>query len=212
MDSFIIEVATSKHLCYAEEICKLIEISAKERGTGIAKRSPEYIMTKMQEGKAIIAIANTETLAGFCYIESWGEKQYAANSGLIVNPIFRGVGLSRKIKEKAFRHSRKLFPKAKLFGLTTSLPVMKINSELGYVPVTYNQLTSDELFWNGCQSCVNFEILKSKERRHCMCTAMLFDPEKPKKNGWNFMKKSKVYTRFMELKKKRLSQLLALFL
>jgi len=212
MNSFIIVVASSMHLEYAQEICDLIESSAKERGTGIAKRSPEYIITKMHEGKAIIAIASNDQLAGFCYIESWGEKQYVANSGLIVNPIFRGEGLSRRIKEKAFSHSRKLFPKAKLFGLTTSLPVMKINSELGYVPVTYNQLTNDEQFWNGCKSCVNYEILISKEKRHCMCTAMLYDGNNSKKKSWNFMKKSKVYARFMALKKKRMSQIQALFL
>ncbi|MEQ8550285.1 MAG: GNAT family N-acetyltransferase [Cyclobacteriaceae bacterium] len=211
MNSFIIEVANSRHFNYAEEICNLIETSAKERGTGIAKRSPDYVRKKMEEGKAIIATNKSDILAGFCYIESWGDKMYVANSGLIVNPIFRGEGLSRKIKQKAFAHSRKLFPEAKLFGLTTSLPVMKINSELGYVPVTYNQLTTDELFWNGCQSCVNFEILKSKERRHCMCTAMLFDPKAKKSKRWNFMKKSKVYARFMEIKKKSLLQIQALF-
>ncbi|HRG91111.1 MAG TPA: hypothetical protein PLW44_18940, partial [Chitinophagales bacterium] len=60
--------------------------------------------------------------------------------------------------------------------LTTGLAVMKINSDLGYEPVTYSELTDDEEFWKGCQSCVNFQILQSKERKNCLCTAMLYDP------------------------------------
>ncbi len=213
MNSVSIHVAGSVHLKYAQEICDLIAESAKQRGTGIAKRTPEYIQQKMQEHKAIIAIGKEDgALAGFCYIESWGNKEYVANSGLIVNYEFRGTGIGKKIKKKAFEHSRKMFPDAKLFGLTTSLPVMKINSELGYHPVTYNQLTTDETFWNGCKSCVNYEILKSKNRAHCMCTAMMYDPNARRQKKWNFLKKSKIYERFMRMKKKRLSQLQALFL
>ena len=53
---------------------------------------------------------------------------------------------------------------------------MKINSGLGYKPVTYSELTDDESFWKGCESCVNFPILQSKNRSNCLCTAMLFDP------------------------------------
>jgi hypothetical protein len=55
---------------------------------------------------------------------------------------------------------------------------MRINSGLGYKPVTYSELTDDEAFWKGCQSCVNFEILQSKSRTNCLCTAMLYDPAK----------------------------------
>jgi hypothetical protein len=69
-----------------------------------------------------------------------------------------------------------LYPDAKVFGLTTGLAVMKINSELGYEPVTYSELTQDEAFWAGCKSCINYEILTQKQRKHCLCTAMLFDP------------------------------------
>ncbi len=195
---------------YADQICELIAESAKQRGTGIARRSPEYIRQKIAEHKAIIALSGTE-LAGFCYIESWGEKSYVANSGLIVSHKFRGLGVAKKIKRKAFEHSQKMFPDAKLFGLTTSLPVMKINSELGYHPVTYNQLTTDDVFWNGCQSCVNYEILLSKKRQNCMCTAMMFDPNAKKEKRWNFIKKSRIYERFMRIKKKRLSKITALF-
>lgn len=212
MQSFVVKVASADHTHYAEEICEMIEDSAKQRGTGIAKRTPQYIIQKIAENKAIIAIADNNDLAGFCYIESWGDRSYVANSGLIVNPAFRGTGLATRIKRKAFDHSRKIFPGAKLFGLTTSLPVMKINSELGYLPVTYNELTNDDQFWNGCKSCVNYEILQSKNRKHCMCTAMLFDPALKKKKRWNFVKKSKIYERFMEIKKKRLSKIQAFFI
>lgn len=209
MTKVVVSVATSDHKVYAEEICQLIALSAHQRGTGIAVRSPDYIRKKMEESKAIIALDGSE-LVGFCYIESWSNKQYAANSGLIVKHTYRSQGIAKKIKYKAFEHSRKLFPGAKLFGLTTSLPVMKINSELGYVPVTYTELTKDEMFWNGCKSCVNYEILMSKDKANCICTAMQFDPEKPQKKRWDFVKKSKIYERFMALKKRRMNILKAI--
>ena len=205
MAKVIVQVATSDHEIYAEEICHLIELSAQQRGTGIAKRTPEYILKKIDQGKAIIALSGKE-LVGFCYIESWSDKRYVANSGLIVKHSFRSTGVAKKIKRKAFEHSKKMFPNAKLFGLTTSLPVMKINSELGYIPVTYGELTQDKQFWDGCKSCVNYEILQSKNKANCMCTAMLHDPAVNGKKRWNFVKKSKLYERFMEIKKKRLAK------
>lgn len=205
MSKVLVSIATSEHGDFANEICELIEVSAQQRGTGIAKRSPEYIKQKMAEGKAIIAL-NGKELVGFCYIETWSEKQYVANSGLIVKHEYRTTGIATKIKEKAFEHSRKMYPKAKLFGLTTSLPVMKINSDLGYYPVIYSELTQDAEFWNGCKSCVNFDILMSKNKSNCMCTAMLFDPAQAGKKRWNFVKKSKIYERFMRMKKRRLAK------
>jgi hypothetical protein len=174
--SFHIVVASGQHENYAETICAEIEISAKARGTGIAKRSPDYVREKMREGKAVLAFTLEGQWAGFCYIESWSHGKYVANSGLIVAPEFRRSGLAKEIKKKIFELSRSKYPEAKLFGLTTGLAVMKINSELGYEPVTYSELTDDELFWKGCRSCVNFEILQSKERKNCLCTAMLYNP------------------------------------
>ena len=150
--------------------------SAKARGTGIAKRSPLYIEKKMDEGKAVIAHLADGTWVGFCYIEAWEHGKYVANSGLIVSPAFRKSGVATEIKRTVFELSRRMFPDAKIFGLTTGLAVMKINSDLGYEPVTYSELTNDEEFWKGCQSCVNFDILTSKNRKNCLCTAMLYDP------------------------------------
>lgn len=161
---------------YAEQICNEMESSAKVRGTGIAKRSPSYLIEKMIEGKAIIALTTEGDWVGFCYIETWSHGEYVANSGLIVNPDYRGFGVAKNIKRSIFRLSRKLYPKAKIFGLTTGLAVMKINSDLGYEPVTYSELTQDENFWAGCKSCVNFDILTKKERKNCLCTAMMYDP------------------------------------
>lgn len=172
-----IQVATQNHTKYASKIVTMIEDAAQKRGTGIAKRKPEYIVQKMEEGKAIIAL-DGDIVAGFCYIESWGHDKYVANSGLIVNEDYRGQGLSKLIKKKAFDLSREKFPNAKLFGLTTSLPVMKINSELGYRPVTFSELTDDESFWKGCISCVNYDILTRTDKKHCLCTGMLMDPDK----------------------------------
>jgi hypothetical protein len=170
-------VAGEEHLRYVPIILQTIEDATKVRGTGIAQRSPEYVEQKMREGKAIIALTGDE-FAGFCYIESWGNKKYVANSGLIVVEKFRGCGLARKIKEKSFDLSREKYPDAKLFGLTSGTAVMKINTALGYVPVTFAELTDDEAFWRGCQGCVNYDILQRTNRRYCICTGMLYDPEK----------------------------------
>jgi GNAT superfamily N-acetyltransferase len=177
VDKIIVQIADERDLCYVDTILTTIAEAAKVRGTGIARRSPEYIEQKMKEGKAIIALAGDE-FAGFCYIESWGNKKFVANSGLIVVDKYRGNGLAKRIKSKAFELSRKRYPDAKIFGLTTGLAVMKINSELGYKPVTFSELTDDEAFWKGCQSCVNYDILKRTNRKHCLCTGMLFDPAK----------------------------------
>jgi hypothetical protein len=182
-----------------------MESSAKARGTGIAKRSPDYIIQKMQEGKAVIALTEQGEWAGFCYIETWEHGKYVANSGLIVSPVFRKSGLARDIKKKVFELSRSKYPEAKIFGLTTGLAVMKINSDLGYEPVTYSELTQDDEFWKGCRSCVNFDILTSKDRKNCMCTAMLYDPDdkkndKSEDNKMDFKKNSKLYERWMRIK------------
>ena len=176
----VIQVASPDHIIYAETICAMIAEAAKQRGTGIAKRKPEYIKEKMEKGNAVIAM-DYETVVGFCYIETWEDKKYAANSGLIVNPEYRGQGLAKKIKARAFQLSREKYPKTKLFGITTGLPVMKINSELGYKPVTFSELTQDDAFWNGCKSCPNFDILTRNNRTNCLCTGMLFDPAKEMK-------------------------------
>jgi hypothetical protein len=176
IQDFDIQVATAQHVDFAPAICDEMAESAKARGTGIAQRSPEYVANKMLEGKAVIALHKDGTWAGFCYIETWSHGDFVANSGLIVAPQYRKAGLAKAIKHKIFELSRTKYPEAKLFGLTTGLAVMKINSELGYEPVTYSELTQDEEFWKGCRSCVNYDILTMKERKNCMCTAMLFDP------------------------------------
>ena len=180
INDFVVRVATENDTKYAETICREMEESAKARGTGIARRTPEYVASKMREGKAVIAFQNDGTWAGFSYIETWGHGNFVANSGLIVNPRYRKMGLAKAIKTMTFFLSLKKHPGAKLFGLTTGLAVMNINNELGYHPVTYSELTDDEEFWKGCLSCVNYDILRSKEHKNCLCTAMIFDPAKDK--------------------------------
>jgi hypothetical protein len=204
---FQILIADESHESFAEIICDEMASSALARGTGIARRSPEYIREKIREGKAVIAFTKDGIWAGFCYIETWSTGDYVANSGLIVAPPFRKGGLAKKIKKKIFELSRKKYPEAKIFGLTTGLAVMKINSELGYEPVTYSELTQDEAFWSGCKSCVNFEILTSKERKNCLCTAMLYDPKdhyEPAETTEDFKQHSKLYERFMRIKQWKL--------
>ena len=207
----IIRVANSADVHYSTTITDEMEASAKARGTGIAKRSPEYVAQKMEEGKAVIAHTPDGTWVGFCYIEAWGHEQFVANSGLIVAPAFRKSGVAKQIKKRVFDLSREKYPTAKIFGLTTGLAVMKINSELGYEPVTYSELTDDEQFWAGCKTCVNYETLMSKGRKNCFCTAMLYDPAdhyEPEETAADFKVNSELYQRFMNVKKSRLLKLL----
>ncbi|WP_299013674.1 GNAT family N-acetyltransferase [uncultured Polaribacter sp.] len=171
-----IVIADKSHIIYAETICNTIEEASKVRGTGIAKRKPEYIAAKMENGNAVIALSNGK-FAGFCYIEAWGHGKFVANSGLIVHPDFRNLGLAKKIKEVVFKHSRKKFPDSKVFSITTGLAVMKLNSDLGYKPVTFSELTDDQSFWDGCQTCKNFDVLTRTNRKMCLCTGMLYDPK-----------------------------------
>ncbi len=195
-------VADGSHAGFAPFICAEMAASARARGTGIARRSPEYLVQKMFEEKAVIAFANDGTWAGFCYIESWSHGAYVANSGLIVNPAFRNSGLAKRIKAAIFDLSRRKYPAARIFGLTTGLAVMKINSSLGYEPVTYSELTQDEDFWAGCKSCINYDILVSKERKNCLCTAMLFDPAaQPAPVGKDSSRKPGAITRLRSMKR-----------
>lgn len=206
---FIVQTANENHFRFADIICAEMEESAKKRGTGIAKRSPVYIMEKMVEGKAIIALTDTGEWVGFCYIETWEHGKFVANSGLIVHPDFRQSGMAKAIKQKAFELSRKKYPDAKIIGITTSLPVMKINSDLGYEPVTFSELPADDAFWKGCASCVNYDVLTRTNRKHCLCTGMMYNPEdhketteKHEKDSWDFLKESSLYERWMRIKQR----------
>lgn len=171
-------VAEACHEAYVDTILDTIEAAAKVRGTGIAKRTHEYVALKMKEGKAVIAL-DGDKFAGFSYIESWGNKQYVTTSGLIVHPDYRGLGIAKRIKDMTFRLARMRWPHAKIFSLTSGAAVMKMNTELGYVPVTFADLTDDEAFWRGCEGCVNHDILERTGRKYCICTGMLFDPNDP---------------------------------
>ena len=200
-----IVIANKSHSVYAEIICETIELAAQVRGTGIAKRKPAYIITKMENGNAVIAL-DGDKFAGFSYIETWGHGKFVANSGLIVHPDFRNMGLAKKIKQVVFNHSRTKFPDAKIFSITTGLAVMKMNTNLGYKPVTFSELTDDQTFWNGCQTCKNYDVLTRTEKKMCLCTGMLYDPnsvtiEKPKKVKENVFKRLKSIKQHLFLKK-----------
>lgn len=209
--NIIIRVATAADSHYATTITNEMASSAKARGTGIAKRSPEYVEQKIMEGKSVIALTIEGEWVGFCYIEVWEHNKFVANSGLIVSPPYRKTGVAKSIKKRIFELSREKYPDSKIFGLTTGLAVMKINSDLGYEPVTYSELTTDEQFWSGCKSCVNYDILMSKERKNCMCTAMLFDPADhytPEETRTEFKDHSKIYERFMRIKQSKMLKFL----
>ena len=175
-NNIVVRYANASHAQYSEYICQLIYESALQRGTGIAKRSPEYIAEKINGGKAVVAL-DGDKLIGFSYIESWSHGDFVATSGLIVDPEYRRLGLASRIKKKTFELARERFPYAKLFSITTSLPVMKLNTALGYVPVTLTELTQDDEFWKGCEGCKNYDILQRNNRTRCLCTGMLFDPK-----------------------------------
>lgn len=176
MEEIDVMVADESHIKYIDTILKTMEDAAKVRGTGIAKRTPEYVATKMREAKAVIALAG-DRFAGFSYIETWGNKHYVTTSGLIVHPDFRGRGVAKRIKNLTFTLARVRWPHAKIFSLTSGSAVMKMNTQLGYHPVTFNDLTDDEAFWRGCRQCINHDVLDRTDRKFCICTAMLFDPE-----------------------------------
>ena len=184
-----IVIASKKHIKYAQIISKTIDNSANQRGTGIAKRTPEYIEKKIKNGNAVIALEG-EKFAGFCYIETFGGKNFVVHSGLIVHPDFRKQGLAKKIKTKVFKYSQKKFPDSKIFGITTGLAVMKINYELGYKPVTFSELTDDPEFWKGCQTCRNYDVLQRTNQKMCLCTGMLYDGNKKVKKEHPYDSKS----------------------
>ena len=171
-----IVIANKSHIKYANIICETITASAKMRGTGIAKRTPEYIITKIENNNAVIAL-DGETFVGFCYIEAWSHGKFVANSGLVVHPNYRNQGMAKKIKKVIFEYAQQKFPTAKIFGITTGLAVLKINYELGYRPVTFSELTDDDAFWKGCQTCKNYDVLTRTNRQMCLCTGMLYDPK-----------------------------------
>ncbi|MCO7185458.1 GNAT family N-acetyltransferase [Tenacibaculum sp. XPcli2-G] len=189
-------IADQSHSKYAEIICQTIDEAALVRGTGIAKRKPEYIITKLENGNAVIAL-DGDQFAGFCYIEAWSHGKFVANSGLIVHPNYRGIGLAKQIKKVVFEHSKAKFPNAKIFSITTGLAVMKLNSELGYKPVTFSELTEDQSFWNGCQTCKNYDVLQRTQQKMCLCTGMLYDPNKKTQN---IKVKEKVFQRLKRIK------------
>lgn len=189
-------IADQSHSKYAEIICQAIDEAALVRGTGIAKRKPEYIITKLENGNAVIAL-DGDQFAGFCYIEAWSHGKFVANSGLIVHPNYRGIGLAKQIKKVVFEHSRAKFPNAKIFSITTGLAVMKLNSELGYKPVTFSELTEDQSFWNGCQTCKNYDVLQRTQQKMCLCTGMLYDPNIKTQN---IKVKDKVFQRLKRIK------------
>lgn len=168
-------VADESHEKYIDTILETISEAAKVRGTGIAKRTHEYLLKKMLEAKAVIALSG-DRFAGFSYIETWQDKKYVTTSGLIVHPDFRGLGLAKRIKDMTFTLARVRWPNAKIFSLTSGAAVMAMNTQLGYKPVTFSELTDDESFWRGCEGCVNVDVLHRTDRRYCICTGMLFDP------------------------------------
>jgi len=176
----IVRVATPADVKYVYAILQEMERSAQERGTGIARRKPQLLCRKVYEGKAVIALTRTGVWIGFSYIESWSEGAFVSNSGLIVDPRYRGMHVASRIKEMIFALSRRLYPGANIFSITTGAAVLSMNHQLGFRPVTYVEITKDPVFWDQCKACVNYPLLESKGRKICLCTAMMYYPEEKK--------------------------------
>ena len=176
MEEIKIVVADESHEKYVDSILQTISDAASVRGTGIARRTHDYLLSKILQAKAVIALAG-DRFAGFSYIETWENKKYVTTSGLIVHPDFRGQGIAKRIKDLTFSLARTRWPNAKIFSLTSGAAVMTMNTQLGYKPVTFAELTDDDAFWDGCNGCKNVDILRRTDRHYCICTAMLFDPE-----------------------------------
>lgn len=172
-----VRIAKKEDAIYAAEIVQETLDSAIIRGSGISKRTPASIIEKMENGKAVVAVTGDGEWVGFSYFEAWEDGNFISNSGLIVKPKFRSSGVAKCIKNRIFNLSRRYFPHAKIFSITSGAAIMKMNSQLGFEPVTFDQITKDESFWTGCASCTNFDILERKKRCNCLCTAMLFNPE-----------------------------------
>ncbi|MGM9477157.1 N-acetyltransferase [Pedobacter sp. GSP4] len=172
-----VRAATKEDARYADEIVSETLSSALVRGSGISKRSPASIIQKMNEGKAVIAVTDKGEWVGFSYFETWQNADFISNSGLIVAPKFRNSGVAKGIKNRIFSLSRRTYPNAKIFSITTGAAIMKMNTQLGFEPVPFSEITQDETFWDSCKSCVNYDILERKNRCNCLCTAMLFSPE-----------------------------------
>lgn len=172
----IVRIAQAGDEQYAQAIVTEMESSAKARGTGIAKRSPALICEKIKQGNAVIAVTRTGEWVGFSYLECWSNGAFVSNCGLIVSPAFRQSGVATAIKRNIFLLSRKKYPNAKIFSITTGMAIMTINHRLGFRPVAFAAVAQDKAFWDGCKSCVNYSILEGKCRQNCLCTAMLYDP------------------------------------
>lgn len=171
----VVRVTTSDDFRWAGQLCVWYEDSAKKRGTGIAKRDPDYIKKKMENENAVIAFDDEGKLAGFTYIETFEEEKFVVNSGLIIRPDLRGTGVGKLVKHAVFKHTRTKYPKSKVISITTSLAVMRLNADLGYRPVTLSELTQSDDFWQGCKSCKNYPILVQNERKMCLCTGLIYD-------------------------------------
>jgi GNAT superfamily N-acetyltransferase len=173
-----VRIAVPADVKHVYPILEEMERSAKVRGTGIARRTPQSLCQKIYDGKAVIAVAAGGEWAGFSYIEVWSNGEFVSNSGLIVNPKYRNAGVARAIKQEIFEMARVLYPDAKIFSITTGAAILKMNHRLGFEPVTYADITRDDRFWDQCKHCVNHAILEGQERKRCLCTAMLFTPAK----------------------------------
>lgn len=175
-----VRIATINDIKYVDEIIQETASSAIARGSGISKRTPESLAQKMRDEKAVIAVTSSGEWVGFAYFETWENERFISNSGLIVAPKFRKSGVARAIKDRIFRISRRRYPEAKVFSITSGMAIMRMNTQLGFEPVTFAEITHDPNFWEGCKSCVNYDVLEGKKKCNCLCTAMLFDPEKIK--------------------------------
>lgn len=173
----IIRQASMADCIYAAQISEEMDASARARGTGIGRRSCDSICQKIAEGNAIIALTKEGQWVGYIYLEVYANGNFVSHCGLIVAPGWRRLGVATQMKDNIFWLTRAKYPLAKIFGITTTLATMRINSKLGLQPVTFSEITQDPSFWKKCEQCVNYQNLKNTCFKNCYCTAMMFEPD-----------------------------------
>lgn len=175
---FEVTVATEAHIIYIKDILAAIYEASQVPGNSIVMRDPDYLALKMREGKAVIALCDDGSFAGFCYLECWQDEQFLANSGMIVKPEYRGQGLATRIKQEIVRVCHEMFPDAAIFGITKSEAIKKISLRLGFEEVPYTEITTDPKFWKGCDTCRHYDELLANGGRSCHCTALILKPQR----------------------------------
>jgi hypothetical protein len=173
-DTIVVRLATEHDQRFVQNIITEIEIASQIKGTGICKREPAFISQKITEGNAVMAVTPSGAWAGFCYIQPHDNGQFVSSCALVISRNFRNRGIASQIKAQVLALAKNKYPAARIFGLTTSHVVERINAQLNYVEVSYAEVTQADTFWQSCRSCENYQLLLQQDKKKCLCKAMVY--------------------------------------